>query len=291
MKAKLQLAAAMAIFGTIPVFVRNIPISSATLALLRAAVAAVFLLVVRAVSGKPVRLTQMGKDAFPLFLSGAAMGFNWILLFEAYKYTTVSVATLSYYFAPVIVTVMSAILFREKLTAKQTLCFVGSTLGLILVIGLNNLTGGASLKGVGFGLGAAVLYATVILLNKRIKSVSGIDRTVLQFIAAAVVLLPYLLLTEGFHPESMTGSGWLKLAIVCLVHTGLAYVAYFTALPSVRGQEASILSYIDPLLACVISFTLLGEPTTALQLAGGAMILGFTLLNEINLKLPQKASR
>lgn len=281
MKAKLQLAAAMAVFGTIPVFVRNIPVSSATLAFLRAAVAAIFLLVVRAAAGKPIRLTQMGRDAFPLFLSGAAMGFNWILLFEAYKYTTVSVATLSYYFAPVIVTVMSAILFREKLTAKQTLCFVGSTAGLILVIGLNNLTGGASIKGVGFGLGAAVLYATVILLNKRIKSIGGIDRTVLQFIAAAVVLLPYLALTEGFHMENMTGSGWLNLTIVCLIHTGLAYVAYFTALPGVRGQEASILSYVDPLLACVISFTLLGEPTTALQLVGGAMILGFALLNEV----------
>lgn len=281
MKSKLQLAAAMAIFGTIPVFVRNIPISSSMLAFLRAAVAAVFLLTVRAATGKPVRLTQMGRDALPLFLSGAAMGFNWILLFEAYKYTTVSIATLSYYFAPVIVTVVSAILFREKLTAKQTLCFIGSTAGLILVIGLNNLTGGASLTGVGFGLGAAVLYATVILLNKRIQSVSGIDRTVLQFIAAAVVLIPYLALTEGFHLSGMTGSGWASLAIVCLIHTGLAYVAYFTALPHIRGQEASILSYIDPLLACVISFTLLGEPTTALQLAGGAMILGFTLLNEV----------
>lgn len=281
MKSKLSIAASMAIFGTIPVFVRNIPISSATLAFMRAAIAAVFLLAVRAAAGKPVRLNKMGRDALPLFLSGAAMGFNWILLFEAYKYTTVSIATLSYYFAPAIVTVGSAFLFREKLTARQTLCFLGSTAGLILVIGLNNLTGGASLKGVGFGLGAAVLYATVILLNKRIKSVSGIDRTVLQFIAAGVVLIPYLALTEGFHLESMTGVGWLNLAVVCLIHTGCAYVLYFTALPDLRGQEASILSYIDPLLACVLSFTLLGEPTTALQLFGGVLILGFTLLNEI----------
>jgi len=281
MKSKLQLAASMAIFGTIPLFVRNIPISSAMLAFCRAAVAALFLIAVRAASGKPVRLSRMGKDAVPLFFSGAAMGFNWILLFEAYKYTTVSVATLSYYFAPVIVTVLSVFLFREKLTAKQALCFVGSTAGLVLVIGLNNLTGGASLKGVGFGLGAAALYATVILLNKRIRSVSGIDRTVLQFVAAAAVLIPYILLTEGFSFAGMTAPGWLNLAVVCLIHTGLAYVAYFTALPGVRGQEASILSYIDPLVACVISFTLLSEPTNALQLTGGAMILLFTLFNEV----------
>jgi len=281
MKSKLHIAASMAIFGTIPLFVRSIPISSSMLALCRAVIAAMFLIVIRAAAGRPIRFKQMGRDIFPLFLSGAAMGFNWILLFEAYKYTTVSVATLSYYFAPVIVTVLSVFLFREKLTAKQALCFVGSTAGLVLVIGLNNLTGGASLKGVGFGLGAAALYATVILLNKRIKSVSGIDRTVLQFVAAAVVLIPYLALTEGFSFSGMNGVGWLCLAIICLVHTGFAYVLYFTALPNLRGQEASILSYIDPLLACVISFTILHEPTTALQLVGGAMILVFTLLNEV----------
>ena len=284
MKAKLQIAASMAVFGTIPLFVRFIPLTSSMLAFCRAAVAAVFLLTLRAVMGKPVSFRSMGRDAVPLFFSGAAMGFNWILLFEAYKYTTVSVATLSYYFAPVIVTVMSAVFFRERLTLKQALCFVGSTLGLVLVIGLDNLAGGASLKGVGFGLGAAVLYATVILLNKRIKAVSGIDRTVLQFIAAVAVLLPYILLTEGVSFSGMTGSGWLNLAVICLFHTGIAYVAYFTGLPGVRGQEASILSYIDPLLACVISFTVLGEPTGAMQLAGGAMILGFTLLNELNWK-------
>lgn len=281
MKSKLQFALSMAVFGTIPLFVRNIPVSSATLALLRAVIAAAFLLIFRTVTRNPVRFRQMGKDAVPLFLSGAAMGFNWILLFEAYKYTTVSVATLSYYFAPVIVTVVSAFLFREKLTLKQALCFVGSTVGLVLVIGLNNLTGGASMKGVAFGLGAAVLYATVILLNKRIKNVGGIDRTVLQFLAAAIVLTPYLLVTEGFHMESMTAIGWVNLAIVGLFHTGVTYALYFSSLRDMRGQEAAILSYIDPLIACIISFAVLHEPTTALQLIGGAMILGFTLLNEV----------
>lgn len=284
MKAKLQFAAAMAVFGTLSIFVRNVPVTSAMLAFLRAAVAAVLLLTFRAVTGHPVRLSKVGKDALPLFLSGAAMGFNWILLFEAYKYTTVSVATLSYYFAPAVVTIVSAVLFRERLTTKQTLCFIGSTVGLILVIGLNNLTGGASLKGVGFGLGAAVLYATVILLNKRIQSVGGVDRTVLQFIAAGVVLIPYIALTEGFSLAGMTAAGWLSLAVVCLIHTGVAYVMYFSALPRLRGQEASILSYIDPLLACVLSFTVLSEPTTGLQLFGGLLILGFTLVNEIKLK-------
>ena len=283
MKPKLQYAGAMAAFGTISLFVRSIPLSSTTVALLRAAIAGACLVALQALRGRPLRPSRLGRDMLPLLLSGAAMGFNWILLFEAYKYTTVSVATLSYYFAPVIVTAVSAILFHERLTAKQAMCFIGSTLGLVLVIGLDNLSGGASLKGVGFGLGAAVLYATVILLNKRIQSVDGIERTGLQFIAAFVVLTPYQLLAEpgGLGLEAMTRTGWICLAVVGLFHTCAMYVVYFSSLRKLRGQEAAILSYIDPLVAVLLSCTLLHESVSALQLAGGAMILGFTLLNEL----------
>ena len=251
------------------------------LALMRAAIAAAFLMLLRAAAGKPVRLRQLGRDVLPLLLSGAAMGFNWILLFEAYKHTTVSVATLSYYFAPVIVTAVSAVAFRERLTARQLVCFAGSTAGLVLVIGLNNLGGGVNLTGVGFGLGAAALYASVILLNQRIRGVGGVDRTVLQFLAAILVLTPYLLLTEGLHMARMTVAGWLCLAAVGLFHTGAMYVVYFSSLQKLRGQEAAILSYIDPLVAVIVSFAVFHEPISPLQLVGGALILGCTLLNEL----------
>ena len=281
MKPKLQYAGAMAAFGTISLFVRSIPLSSGMLALMRAAIAAAFLMLLRAAAGKPVRLRQLGRDALPLLLSGAAMGFNWILLFEAYKHTTVSVATLSSYFAPVIVTAVSAVAFRERLTARQLACFAGSTAGLVLVIGLNNLGGGVNLTGVGFGLGAAALYASVILLNQRIRGVGGVDRTVLQFLAAILVLTPYLLLTEGLHMARMTLTGWLCLAAVGLFHTGAMYVVYFSSLQKLRGQEAAILSYIDPLVAVIVSFAVFHEPISPLQLVGGALILGCTLLNEL----------
>lgn len=282
MKSKLQYAAAMTAFGTISIFVRNIPVSSTTLALLRAAIAGTCLLLVRLLSGHRIHLGS-ARERGLLLLSGAAMGFNWMLLFEAYKYTTVSVATLSYYFAPVIVTAVSALIFRERLSRRQLACFAGATAGLVLVIGLNNLRGGASLRGVGFGLGAAALYATVILLNKRIRGVDGVDRTALQFAAAFAVLLPYRLLTEPGAPvfADMNALGWICLAVVGLFHTGWMYCLYFSSLRHLEGQQAAILSYIDPLVAVLLSCTLLGEPVTALQLAGGALILGCTLLSEL----------
>lgn len=141
------------------------------------------------------------------------MGINWILLFEAYKYTTVSVATLSYYFAPVIVTVVCPVLFKEKLTGKQIVCFIMSTLGLVLITGIGDIGNGNDFVGILFGLGAAVFYATVILLNKFIKNVEGIHRTFLQFLSAIVILVPYVIMTSGVTLGNLNGIGWVNLLI------------------------------------------------------------------------------
>ena len=277
-----MLMASMAIFGTLAPFVRNINVSSGELALYRAIMAAVMVGVFLLATGQKLKIRGAGKDLWLLLLSGGAMGINWILLFEAYKYTTVSVATLSYYFAPVIVTALCPLLFREKLTGRQILCFVGSTVGLVLVINVGSLSGGGNnLLGVLFGLGAACFYATVILLNKFIKGVAGIQRTFLQFIAAIIVLTPYVLTTGGVTLGGLNTTGWVCLLIVGVVHTGVTYCMYFSSLKELPGQTAAILSYIDPLVAVLISVLALGESMTALQAIGGAMILGFTLWNEL----------
>lgn len=281
MNAKLKMILSMALYGTLSLFVRRIPLTSAEVALFRAAIGLTAILLAKRAAKKPLPLRDMGRDALYLFLSGAAMGFNWIFLFEAYKYTTVSVATLSYYFAPVIVMAACPLLFHERLTKWQLLCFAGSTAGLVLVVNPGALAGSDPLQGVLFGLAAATLYATVILLNKKLTRVSGLDRTALQFAAAAAVLLPYILLTSGFDFGRMDPVGWGLLLAVGLVHSALAYVLYFSALRVLPGQEAAILSYIDPLVAVLISLTVLREPVAPAQLLGGALILAFTLGNEL----------
>jgi RarD protein len=272
----------MAIFGTLAPFVRNIPVTSAELSLFRAVLASSLIGLFLLVTKQPLPVRHLKKELFLLMCSGASMAVNWILLFEAYKYTTVAIATLSYYFAPVLVTVASAILFHEKLTGKQIFCFIMSTVGLIIVTGITNLGSGSNNSvGILFGLGAAVLYAVCILLNKSIKGVAGIQRTFLQFLAAVAVMIPYVAFSGGVSLSSMTTLGWGCLLIVGLVHTGITYCMYFTAVEHIPGQELAILSYIDPLVAVVIGVVVLGEPLTLPQLIGGAMILGFTLWNEL----------
>ena len=280
-RPRLMLTASMAIFGTLGIFVRNIPVSSGELALYRAVLAALLIALFLLLTRQRIPFFSIKKEVPLLLASGVAMGINWILLFEAYKYTTVSVATLSYYFAPIIVTLVCPVLFKEKLTAKQMICFAMSTLGLVLITGIGEVRGGADLAGILFGLGAAVFYATVILLNKFIKNVEGIHRTFLQFLSAIVTLIPYVVITSGLALKSLNGMGWLNLLIVGLIHTGVTYCMYFSALRELPGQKAAILSYIDPLVAVCVSVTVLGEAMTLRQAIGGILILGFTLWNEL----------
>ncbi|HJB07996.1 MAG TPA: DMT family transporter [Candidatus Enterocloster faecavium] len=288
--ARAMLVISMAVFGTLGPFVRCIPLSSSALALARAVLAAALIFLYLTVSRQNIPLKQMKGEAPLLLLSGAAMGINWILLFESYKYTAVSIATLSYYFAPVIVTIACPILFRERLTGKQILCFLMSTAGLVLITGLGKGgQGGRDLIGILFGLGAAAFYAAVILLNKFIRQVNGIHRTFLQFLAAIAVLIPYVAASGGMGLDQMNAVSWAALLTVGFVHTGITYCLYFSSLKELPGQKAAILSYIDPLVAVFVSICFLGEKITPPQLLGGAMILGFTLLNELPSRHPEAA--
>ena len=282
--ARLMLVVSMIVFGTIGLFVRQIPVTSGELALYRAVMAAMLLGCYFLVTGQKINLKDIRKELPLLLISGMAMGINWIFLFESYKYTTVSVATLSYYFAPVLVTLVCPILFREKMGIKQWICFIMSTIGIVLITGIGDLSRGSShVIGICFGLGAAVFYAVVILLNKYIKGVAGIHRTFLQFISAIVILLPYVLCTGGIALRGMDGMGWVCLLVVGLFHTGITYCLYFSSLKELPGQEAAILSYIDPLVAVLVSVFILGEQMTGVQIIGGILILGFTLWNEIKI--------
>ena len=281
-RPRLLMAVSMAIFGTLGLFVRHIPISSGALALCRAVLAAGMIGLGLLLTKQRIPLSAIRREVPLLLLSGGALGINWMLLFEAYRYTTVTVATLSYYFAPVIVTAVCPILFREKLSGKQLLCFGMSTVGLILITISGDGPGSDGIRGILLGLGAACFYASVVLLNKYIRNVSRLQRTFLQFLAAAAVLIPYVALTGGLELAGLNSTGWANLLIVGLVHTGLAYCLYFSALRDIPGQKAAILSYIDPLVAVVISVTALGEPLTGLQILGGGLILGFTLYNELS---------
>lgn len=281
MNSKLKIIISMIAFGTISIFVKGITLPSSEIAFYRAIIALLVLSIFMIFNREYFQIESLKNNWFKLFISGLAIGFNWIFLFEAYNYTSVAVTTLCYYFAPIVVVVASSIIFKEKLSLKQILCFLGSTTGLIFIISYSTGTEKSDVKGILFGLGAALLYSTVILLNKSMKDINGISRTVFQFAAAVMTLMPYVGITTGFNIYSLSNLGLINLFILGAFHTGIVYVLYFSSISKLKGQEVAIFSYLDPLVAVLISILWFGETITSIQLIGGLLILLFTFINEI----------
>lgn len=280
--AKLMLASAMFIFGTIGIFRRYIPLPSSLIALVRGLIGTLFLLVLMGCKQKRLDRAAIAKNLRILSLSGAFIGFNWILLFEAYRYTSVATATLCYYMAPIFVILASPFLLRERLTAWKAVCAAVAFAGMVLVsgvmeIGIANIS---ELRGVLFGLGAALLYACVVILNKKLDDVSAFDRTVCQLGAAAIVLLPYTCLTEDFSRLSISFVTALLLLVVGVFNTGVAYTLYFGSMKGLKAQTVALFSYIDPVVAILLSALLLKERMGPLSIVGAVLVLGATFLGE-----------
>ncbi len=280
-KARGLMIGSMTVFGTISLLVRAIPLASGAIAFMRAALAALLLGAVMLFRRERLSLEGGRRDWILMAVSGVAMGFNWILLFEAYRYTSVAVATLGYYFAPVLVAVLCPIIFKEKTSPFSLLCFVFATAGIAVMTFGGADNGVGHYVGILFALGAAVLYASVVLMNKAIGNIGATERTLVQFICAAAVLFPYTLIRGELQLASVGAVGWICLLVVGLFHTGITYLCYFSSIKHLGGAEIAILSYIDPLVAVICSVAVLGERPGALQLLGGAVALAFALVNEI----------
>ena len=273
----------MLIFGTIGIFRRYIPLPSAFLAFSRGILGGLFLvLFLKLKRRKPAGKLPV-QTVLRLAVSGAVMGVNWILLFEAYNYTTVAVATLCYYMQPTIVVLLSPVIFQERLTLRKGACAAVAVVGMVLVSGV---TGGGGPqagdpRGILFGLGAAVCYAAVVIMNKKITGVEAFQKTKVQLLSAGIVMIPYLLLTGGFSAEGVSALTVILLLTVGIVHTGIAYVLYFGSFDGLKAQSAAILSYIDPVAALLFSALFLREPLSLPGIAGAVMIIGSAVVSEI----------
>ncbi len=273
----------MLIFGSIGAFVRNINLSSGEIAFLRAVIGSIFLIGASFFFKQGFSFKSIKANSLLLILSGAALGINWIFLFQAYEYTSIANATLSYYLAPVHVIILSPFILKENLTSKKIFCVLVAMFGLYLIVKTGNGNLDYSYNhalGVTYGLLASVLYAGIILMNKFIKNLPGFETALVQLICAALVLLPYVALGKGLGFSGVSPNSIFLIFIVGIIHTGVAYFLYFTAIKGLKGQAIAVLSYIDPVSAVIIAAIFLGEAMGFLQIIGGLLILGSTFLSE-----------
>lgn len=279
-KSQIKFIIAMLIFGSIGLFVKAVNLPSDVIVLMRTIVGSIFIALVMLIGRQRINKKGIISNLPVLILSGLVLGGNWAFLFEAYKYTTVSVATLIYYCAPIIVFLLSPIIFRERLT-------IGKVIGVILaIVGMGIINGigiGGSNPSLGLicGIVSAALYATLMIVNKFIKDLSGLEVTLSQLIVAAIVMLIYVLIVHKGMVSFGDGKEIALLITVGIVHTGIACYLYFSSMQNLPSQSIAMLSYIDPVSALFFSGIFLGERLSALQLIGAFLILGGTAFSQI----------
>lgn len=281
--AKLKMIVSMAIFGTIGIFVNFINVPSSMVAVCRGFTGAIFLCLFMMLTGKKISFADIKKNFLRLMVTGCFIGINWILLFESYKYIGVANGTLCYYLEPVILVIGAAFIYKEKISPLKAVCVVVALIGMVFVSGVFPPESGATLNpvGIALGLGAALFYASVVLMNRGIKDISSYDMTMVQLFFAAVVALPYVLVTEDLTGLVFDTKTIVLLLVVGIIHTGLAYALYFGAVRELKSQSVAVMSYIDPMVAIVLSMALLGEELTVWGILGAVMILGSTLVSEL----------
>lgn len=281
--AKLAFLSAILIYGTLGVFVRYAGQPSALVALARSSIGTLFLLLLLAVKRQKIDFSAIRRNWRPLLIAGVLLGLNWVTLFEAYRYTTVAVATLCTYLNPIIIVFGAAILMHEQLTARKLLCIAVALIGMVFVSGVadSGLPDAGEAKGILLGLLTAVLYGCIVLSNKQLRDISAYDRTLVQLFITTLVLIPYCILHGDFVGLQITGGQLALLLILGVVHTGFAYSLYFGSMAYLPAQTLAILSYLDPVTAVLLSALVLHEPLSGFEILGAVCILGAAVVSEL----------
>lgn len=281
-KYKLGLIISMLIWGSIGIFVKYINFTSSQIALVRAIVGSIFLIIFSMISKESLSKEKIKSNLLVLICCGICLGFNWIFLFQAYHYTTVSTATICYYLAPIIVMFLSPFLLKEKLNSVKVSCIVAAMIGMLCIVGIDKSSMGENnMVGILYGLSAACFYTGVVILNKFLKGISGRDSAIVQLSVSAIFLLPYVIFTEKTSLVGVSSQSIILLLVLGVVHTGIAYLLYFTAIQKIESQTVAIYSYVDPIFAIFMSAIVLNESMSLLQIIGGILILGSTFISEV----------
>lgn len=283
MKSKIQFILSMIIFGTIGLVVRNIDLSSSERALLSSFLGCIFLLLIFSLIKKKISWYLVKSNALFLILSGIALGGNWIFLYQSYDHTTIANATLGYYFAPVFVMILSPFVLLEKLSIKKIVCIGVAIIGMLMIVGEGvSVFRSDDILGLSFGLIAAAFYASLLLLNKFIKDMGKLELTIIQLGITTLLLTPYVFLTEGFGIFEVSSSSIPFILILGIINTGIGFWLFFSGMEKLKGQSIAMLSYVDPFVAILISAIILQEQMTIVQMLGGLLLFGSTLVSEIS---------
>ena len=290
MQNTLKYLASLFIFGFNGIFASYVDATSAQIVFLRVLIGTVVLLVAFAVCRKPVTCLEHKRALGFLALSGAAMGLQWLLLFEAFNHIGVGMATLLNYCGPIIVIALAPFVFKERMTWNKVVGIMVVVGGVLLLNG--SASGSLDLVGIACGLGAAALYAVMVTFSKKASAIKGLENTVIQMLSGLTVVY-IVLIIKGEANVSLPLHSVPAMLELGILGTGAACLLYFSGIGTMKAQTVAVLGYLEPLGAVVLSALILGEAMTWLQLLGAACVIGGACMAQMRLPeaLRQKMQR
>lgn len=270
---------ALLLFGMNGIVASQIALNSYEIVFFRTLIGSTLLIVLFRISGGKFSFVNHKKDLLYIVLSGIAMGCSWMFLYEAYQQIGVGIASLIYYCGPVIVMIMSPIIFKEKLTSAKIIGFLIVLAGLVLING-NAMDGNGSKWGIVCGGMSAVTYFFMVTFNKKSKEIVGMENSAIQLVTSFLTVAIFVLFKQGIAME-LSGVNWIAVIFLGVVNTGIGCYLYFSSLSQLPVQSVAVLGYLEPLSAVVLSALILSETMTVIQIIGAVCIIGGAMFGEL----------
>ena len=278
-KAFFKYIFALLLFGSNGIVASFIDLSSQNIVLLRTLIGSILLIAIFFISGGKLTFYKQKRQFLFLAVSGIAMGTSWMFLYKAYARIGVSIASLLYYCGPVIVMALSPLLFKERLTANKVLGFLAVLIGVILING-NAFDGKGDLFGIACGLLSAVMYAFMVICNKKAKDIVGLENSMLQLTIAFLTVAIFVGLKQGYAMQ-IAPTSIVPIFILGLLNTGIGCYFYFSSIGKLNVQTVAICGYLEPLSAVLFSVAFLKETMLPLQIIGAVLTIGGAMIGEL----------
>lgn len=220
---------------------------------------------------------RTGRDLAILIAQGVLLAIHWTAFFQAIVVSNVAIGLLAFSSFPLFTAALEPLLLRQRPQIPEIVAAALIVPGVALLVPAFSLSNAAT-RGVLWGLLAGATFALLSVVNRSLSArYNGAMISFYQDSVAAIVLLPTLLLTSAAS-DSLTLRTLLLLAALGLVCTALAHTLFISSLRDITAQLASVIAALEPVWGIGFAWLLLAESPSARTLAGGALIVGATLI-------------
>ncbi|ETJ17190.1 Integral membrane protein DUF6 [human gut metagenome] len=285
-KSYLKYLSSLLLFGSNGIVASYILLNSHEIVFLRTFIGSIFLLCLFLLSKQKLQAFVNKKDAIYLIASGISTGISWLFLYQAYTEIGVSLATLACYCGPIIVILLSPLIFNERLNIYKISGFIIVFTGMIFVNGSELSQTGISF-GLVCGILSAVTYSLMVIFAKKVKTINGLEYSFIQLISSFLIVAIFLGLKQGFYIPKLT-ENIFPVLFLGVINTGIGCYLYFSSIKELPAGTVAICGYLEPLSALFFSAIFLNERLSFIQIIGAIFIIGGAIISELSKYLKEK---